>query len=172
MTIQNYDFSTKSFYANSAWPKLATMRETEFEKGDKLRTIRVGDVCLDATIADKCKSKNAHSRGFYFPVDTSLGDIHGTVDKSIVYSNKDGIHTVIVKGFQSDEFKKGNYAYLKRTLPDGDVIELTMKQAKNGKYEPVVIKSAQNKLLSDLPNVKEMLLRLDPLVKRFIKVAK
>ena len=47
-----------------------------------------------------------------------------------------------------------------------------MKQAKNGKYEAVALKSTKGKTLAELPQVKEMLLKLDPLVKRFIKIAR
>lgn len=120
-----------------------------------------------------------------------INDIMGKADKSIRYIDngtyKSGKRdTQILKGFVPIEYQstgvgdikkllpvkgaeKANYAVLKRTLADGDVVELTMKQAKNGKYEAVALNSTKGKTLAELPQVKEMLLKLDPLVKRFIK---
>ena len=115
----------------------------------------------------------------------------GNADKYIRYIdsyNKNFRDTKIIKGFAPYEFQrtenggvrrvpvqgaeKANYAVLERTLADGDTVELTMKQAKNGKYEAVALKSTKGKTLAELPQVKEMLLKLDPLVKRFIKIAR
>ena len=103
-------------------------------------------------------------------------------------SNENFKDTKIFKGFVPYEFQrtenggvrrvpvqgaeKANYAVLRRVLPDGDTVELTMKQAKNGKYEAVALESTKGKTLAELPQVKEMLLKLDSLVKRFIKVAR
>lgn len=115
----------------------------------------------------------------------------GNADKYIRYmdrSNENFKDTKIFKGFVPYEFQrtenggvrrvpvqgaeKANYAVLRRVLPDGDTVELTMKQAKNGKYEAVALESTKGKTLAELPQVKEMLLKLDSLVKRFIKVAR
>lgn len=115
----------------------------------------------------------------------------GNADKYIRYmdrNNKNFKDTKIFKGFTPYEFQrtengcvrrvpvqgaeKANYAVLERVLPDGDTVELTMKQAKNGKYDAVALKSTKGKTLAELPQLKEMLLKLDPLVKRFIKIAR
>ena len=173
MEINN--FSTRTFYANSQSPKLATMMDKYVGGGDGCwkngRIIRIGDFDpATGSVIDRGIAKRV--RYGWQGTHTRLGDIQGIAKKEVVYLDKNGNRTVIAKNFKSKELGKGNFAYLKRTLQDGDVIELTMKQGKNGKYEPVVIKSAKNKLLSELPKVKEMLLKLDPLVKRFIKIAK
>lgn len=174
MTIRK--FETRIFGANSNYPKLATITGTEslFDSSFKSRTIRVGDVESDGTITNSGKRKVVRTCEAYdFTVPVRLGDTSGAAEKLVFYHDFGRVsETVIAKNFESKELGKGNFAYLKRRLQDGDVIELTMKQGKNGKYEPVVIKSAKNKLLSELPKVKQMLLKLDPLVKRFIKVAK
>ena len=124
----------------------------------------------------------------------NVNNIGGNADKLIRYVEDDGRSadyvkdTKIYKGFAPYELQrtenggvrrvpvqgaeKANYAVLKRTLADGDTVELTMKQAKNGKYEAVALKSTKGKTLAELPQVKEMLLKLDPLVKRFIKIAR
>lgn len=127
-------------------------------------------------------------------IGADVNGIDGNADKFIRYTEKgkDQVgyakDTKIIKGFTPYEFQrtenggvrrvpvqgaeKANYAVLKRTLADGDTVELTMKQAKNGKYEAVALKSTKGKTLAELPQVKEMLLKLDPLVKRFIKIAR
>ena len=167
-------FSTRTFNAYSNSPKIATMMEKN-GGGDgcwrKDRIIRIADYDkATGGVIDRGSAKRVLYGWQKTP--STLGDVQGRAQKEIAYFDKKGNRTVIAKDFVSKELGKGNFAYLKRTLQDGDVIELTMKQGKNGKYEPVVIKSTKNKLLSELPKVKEMLLKLDPLVKRFIKVAR
>ncbi len=111
--------------------------------------------------------------------------IIGKSDKSIIYNSYEDplAHTEIYKGFvPTVKTNKGvipvkgtekvNYAILTRELEDGDIVKLTMKQGKNGKYETIAMKSLDGKTLAELPQVKEMLLRLDNLVKRFIKAVK
>ena len=147
------------------------------------------------------KLDNFNKQKFFNSNDIFLtrNGMDGNADKYIRYMDRyrpfeDSLYgasykdTKIFKGFTPYEFQKtengcvrrvpvqgaekANYAVLERTLPDGDIVELTMKQATNGKYEAVALKSTKGKTLAELPQVKEMLLKLDPLVKRFIKIAR